>query len=109
MKNPANGGDDDYRLVLTDNTRRYTDEHAKPPVPPTFHSFVGELPNPNCLSGAHRQFGNRSRYLLPVAETPFNMATARRVFEAEFPDARLQRWLESHQGSLGRHHWRVVF
>jgi hypothetical protein len=85
-ENPPKG-DDDYHLVLTDDTLQYTDEHAKPPIPPTFHSFVGELPNPNCLQGASGKFGNRSRYLLPVSQTPFNMATARRVFEAAFPNA----------------------
>jgi hypothetical protein len=85
-ENPPKG-DDDYHLVLTDDTLQYTNEHADPPIPPTFHSFVGELPNPNCLKGAKGQFGNKSRYLLPVSQSPFNMATARRVFEAEFPNA----------------------
>src|SRR5215475_8356766 len=30
---PGDGGDDDYHLVLTDDTQQYTDEHAHPAVP----------------------------------------------------------------------------
>src|SRR6266567_5714410 len=35
--------DNDYHLVLTDDTLKYTDESANPPVPPTGHSFIGEV------------------------------------------------------------------
>ena len=36
--------DCDYHLVLTDDTLNYADENANPPVPPTGHSFVREVP-----------------------------------------------------------------
>ena len=43
--------DNDYHLVLTDDTLSYTDEGANPPVPATGHSFIGEVPDPSCFSG----------------------------------------------------------
>jgi hypothetical protein len=44
--------DGDYHLVFTDDTLNYGDESANPPVPPTGHSFIGEVPDPSCFSGS---------------------------------------------------------
>jgi hypothetical protein len=47
-----NESDGDYHLVFTDDTLNYGDEGANPPIPPTGHSFIGEVPDPHCFSGA---------------------------------------------------------
>ena len=54
--------DGDYHLVFTDDTLNYGDEGANPPVPPTGHSFIGEVPDPSCFSGADGSFGLRRRH-----------------------------------------------
>jgi hypothetical protein len=71
--------DGDYHLVLTDDTLSYGDEGANPPVPPTGHSFIGEMPDPNCLSGSDGSFGS---------QTPFadGMISARQAMEQRFPN-----------------------
>jgi hypothetical protein len=72
--------DDDYHLVLTDDTLNFTDETANPPVPPTGHSFIGEVPNPNCFSGRDGSFGS---------QTPFadGITSARQTMDQRFPNA----------------------
>ena len=60
--------DGDYHLVLTDDTLNYGDESANPPVPPTGHSFIGEVPDPSCFSGSDGSFGS---------QTPFATASLR--------------------------------
>jgi hypothetical protein len=72
--------DGDYHLVLTDDTLNYTDEHAHPPVPPTGHSFIGEVPDPHCFSGSDGSFGS---------QTPFagDITLARQTMEQHFPSA----------------------
>jgi len=72
--------DDDYHLVLTDDTLNYTDESANPPVPPTGHSFIGEVPDPSCFSGSDGSFGS---------QTPFanGIALARQTMNQRFPNA----------------------
>jgi len=37
---------------VQDDTLNYGDEGANPPIPPTGHSFIGEVPDPHCFSGA---------------------------------------------------------
>jgi hypothetical protein len=72
--------DDDYHLVLTDDTLKYTDESAHPPVPPTGHSFIGEVPNPSCFSGRDGSFGE---------QTPFadGITSVRQTMDQRFPNA----------------------
>jgi len=72
--------DGDYHLVLTDDTLNYTNELANPPVPPTGHSFVGEMPNPTCFSGRDGSFGS---------QTPFaqGITAARQTMDQRFPNA----------------------
>jgi hypothetical protein len=72
--------DDDYHLVLTDDTLKYTDETAHPPIPPTGHSFIGEVPDPSCFSGSDGSFGS---------QTPFagGITSARQTMDQRFPNA----------------------
>jgi len=66
--------------VLTDDALNYTDESANPPVPPTGHSFIGEVPDPSCFSGSDGSFGS---------QTPFanGIALARQTMNQRFPNA----------------------
>lgn len=75
-KHEAN--DDDYHLVLTDDTESFTDEHAG--IAPTGHSFIGEVPNPDCTAGRDGSFGT---------QTPFisGIKTTRRTMDQRFPNA----------------------
>ena len=72
--------DDDYHLVLTDDTLNFTDETAHPPVPPTGHSFIGEVPNPSCFSGRDGSHGT---------QTPFadGITSTRQTMDQRFPNA----------------------
>jgi hypothetical protein len=72
--------DGDYHLVLTDDTLKYTDESAHPPIPPTGHSFIGEMPDPRCFSGSDGSFGSH---------TPFagGITSARQTMDQRFPNA----------------------
>lgn len=74
--------DGDYHLVLTDDTLNYTGESAHPPVPPTGHSFIGEVPDPSCFSGSDGSFGS---------QTPFagGITSARQTMDQRFPNAEL--------------------
>jgi hypothetical protein len=76
-------GDSDYHLVLTDETLSFTDEHAG--VPPTFHSFIGEIPDPDCLAGSTGHFGTTSPFL--DHNPTLNIRSARSELEAKFPQA----------------------
>ena len=80
MKWRHESDDDDYHLVLTDDTLKYTDEKAHPPIPPTSHSFIGEVPDPSCFSGKDGSFGSH---------TPFanGIISARQTMEQRFPNA----------------------
>jgi len=72
--------DGDYHLVFTDDTLNYGDESANPPVPPTGHSFIGEVPDPSCFSGHDGSFGS---------QTPFadGITSTRQTMEQRFPNA----------------------
>jgi hypothetical protein len=72
--------DGDYHLVLTDDTLNFTDETAHPPVLPTGHSFIGEVPDPKCFSGSDGSFGS---------QTPFvdGITSARQAMDQRFPNA----------------------
>src|SRR2546423_1874647 len=69
--------DSDYHLVMTDDTQQFSDENNGIPV--TGHSFVAELPDPNCLSGRSGHFGTSSPFFQPG--NPLNVATARQDLE----------------------------
>jgi hypothetical protein len=76
-------GDNDYHLVLTDDTLRFTQGRGVA----TDHSFIGEIPDPDCLSGAHGNFGNSSPFLPANPNSPLSIRGARKAIEAQFPDA----------------------
>ena len=76
-------GDNDYHLVLTDDTLRFTQGRGTP----TGHSFIGEVPDPDCLSGAHGNFGNASPFLPANPTSPLSIRGARNAMNAQFPDA----------------------
>jgi hypothetical protein len=69
--------DSDYHLVITDDTQQFSDESNGVPV--TGHSFVSELPDPNCLSGRSGTFGTSSPFF--QADNPLNVASARHDLE----------------------------
>ena len=75
-------GDSDYHLVLTDDTLDFTQSHAEP----TGHSFVGEIPDPNCLSGSHGEFGTQSPFL-QIGDGTMGITAARQQLENAFPNA----------------------
>jgi len=74
--------DNDYHLVMTDDTEQYSDETAGIAV--TGHSFVAEMPDPNCLSGRSGSFGTTSPFLDQNAT--LNIRTARAALESKFPN-----------------------
>jgi len=76
-------GDSDFHLVLTDDTLKYTKPHGTP----TGHSFIGEIPDPDCLAGAHGNFGTSSPFLPVSATAPLSIRGARNAITAQFPDA----------------------
>jgi hypothetical protein len=75
--------DSDYHLVMTDDTQQFSDENNGVPV--TGHSFVAELPDPNCLSGRSGNFGTSSPFFQPA--NPLNVAIARKELEQHTPTA----------------------
>lgn len=80
--------DSDYHLVMTDDSLRYSDENNGVPV--TGHSFVAEIPDPNCLSGRSGHFGTSSPFLLPGGDPgPLDIRKARLAIEQQTPGADL--------------------
>jgi hypothetical protein len=79
-------GDSDYHLVLTDDTLKFSDEHNGVPVTP--HSFVGEIPSPDCLSGRKGQFGTSSPFVT-VSGRDFGILMSRQAMNHEFSNADL--------------------
>jgi len=76
--------DSDYHLVMTDDTQQFSDENNGVPV--TGHSFVAELPDPNCLTGRSGNFGTSSPFF--QADNPLNVASARQELEQHTPNAK---------------------
>jgi len=71
------GNDNDYHLVVTDDTLQFTNDgaHRGPG-----HSLIAEIPDPNCIPGKH---GNPS-----VASTFISQITCTRgKMDAKFPNA----------------------
>ncbi|HKV26063.1 MAG TPA: hypothetical protein VJN93_15825 [Candidatus Acidoferrum sp.] len=77
--------DSDYHLVLTDDTLQFTPAGGKP----TGHSLIGEIPDPNCLSGSHDDFGTQSPFVQIAGNPPMGIATARQQLNEAFPNADL--------------------
>lgn len=75
--------DQDYHVVLTDETLKFTPGHGKP----TGHSVIGEVPSPDCLPGSHDEFGTASPLLDITGSDPMGIRTARDQMDEEFPDA----------------------
>jgi hypothetical protein len=76
-------GDNDYHLVLTDDTLKFTQSRGTP----TGHSFIGEIPDPDCLSGAHEDFGSSSPFLPNNPNSHLSIRVARGALKAQFPNA----------------------
>jgi hypothetical protein len=68
--------DADYHLVVTDETLIFTDDQAG--TPPG-HSVIVEIPDPNCLAGAHGSPHPASRFAAAIK-------SARSELEARFPN-----------------------
>jgi hypothetical protein len=68
---------------MTDDTLRFTEGRGTP----TGHSVIGEIPDPDCLSGTHGNFGNASPFLPTNPNSPLSILAARKAIEAQFPDA----------------------
>lgn len=68
--------DNDYHMVIADDTLNFT---RGGPAPPSGHSFVAEIPDPNCVVGAQG---------LSSAQSPFidGIRNARSKLEAQFPN-----------------------
>jgi len=76
-------GDSDFHLVLTDDTLNYTTGRSGP----TGHSFVGEIPDPQCSGGATGQFAGPSPFLPADGSAPLSIQNARSELLAQFPNA----------------------
>ena len=68
--------DNDYHMVVTDDTLSFT---AGGSAPPSGHSFVAEIPDPTCIAGAH---GNSSPNSLFID----SIRNARQKLESQFPN-----------------------
>lgn len=75
--------DSDYHLVLTDDTLDFTQGKTA-----TGHSVIGEIPDPNCLSGSHDEFGTSSPFL-SIGDGSTGISAARAQLENQFPNADL--------------------
>jgi hypothetical protein len=85
-KEAGDRGDSDFHLVLTDSTLDFTPGKKQP----TGHSFVGEIPDPDCLAGANGTFGTSSPFLPSDPNATLSIRTARQALEGQFPDADLE-------------------
>jgi hypothetical protein len=70
--------DDDYHLVITDDSLRYTPGGKGTVGQETGTSFIAEIPNPQCYMGKHGDFNRRSELQDALQQT-------RIKFEQRFP------------------------
>ncbi|MFI5093295.1 MAG: hypothetical protein WCE50_19385 [Candidatus Acidiferrum sp.] len=77
--------DSDYHLVLTDDTENFTLGGGKP----TGHSIIGEIPDPNCVSGSNDEFGTKSPFLQVAGGSAVGIDVARQQMNDAFPNADL--------------------
>lgn len=77
--------DADYHVVLTDDTEDFTPAGGTP----TGHSLIGEIPDPNCLSGSHDDFGTQSPFLQITGASSMGIVAARQQMNDAFPNADL--------------------
>lgn len=70
-------GDSDYHLVITDDSRKYTNGGTK--TKPTKTSFIAEIPDPNCFSGRDGDLPKKSAF-------DDLIRAVRESFETRFPD-----------------------
>jgi len=69
-------GDQDYHMVISDDTLNFTDDHAGQPPG---HSLVAEIPNPDCIAGQEGDPSVQSRFIDSIR-------TSRSSLEARFPN-----------------------
>jgi len=68
--------DNDYHMVITDGTLNFTKGGS---APPSGHSFVAEIPDPNCIAGAQGISSTQSLFIDGIRN-------ARSELEAQFPN-----------------------
>jgi hypothetical protein len=68
--------DNDYHMVITDDTLNFT---AGGSAPTSGHSFVAEIPDPNCIVGAHGNSPPNSLFIDSIR-------SARQKLESQFPN-----------------------
>jgi hypothetical protein len=69
-------GDQDYHMVISDDTLIFTDDSAGQPPG---HSLVAEIPNPDCIAGKHGDPSVQSRFIDSIR-------TSRSGLEGQFPN-----------------------
>jgi Bacterial Ig domain len=68
--------DNDYHMVITDDTLNFTKGGS---APPSGHSFVAEIPDPNCIAGAQGMSSTQSLFMDGIRN-------ARSELETQFPN-----------------------
>jgi hypothetical protein len=68
-------GDQDYHMVISDDTLNFTDDHAGQPPG---HSLVAEIPNPDCTAGKRGDPSVQSRFIDVIR-------ASRQKLESQFP------------------------
>ena len=71
------GNDNDYHLVITDDTLQFTNDSAHHG---TGHSLIAEIPDPNCIPGQHGDPNIPSRFISQIT-------CARGKMDTKFPNA----------------------
>lgn len=84
-KESGKTGDQDYHLVISDETLLFSKGGAKSPVSP--HSVIAEVPDPQCVSG-------RKQTVTGPSHLAAELAQVRTAFETQFPD-RKSGWNEA--------------
>lgn len=75
-KESGKKGDQDYHLVIADETLLFSKGGAKSPVSP--HSVIAEVPDPQCVSGRKQTVTGPSHFAAELAQV-------RTAFETQFP------------------------
>jgi len=84
-KEAGKDGDQDYHLVISDQTLQYTQSGDTIPSP---HSFIAEIPDPDCVSG-------RNSTVTTPSHVQAQLQSVRTAFEQHFPNIS-SGWNEAH-------------